>query len=85
MAEVARRQYELYVDVLTTIWTEAAGRAGVTLATPADQLARLHLAGVDGLILQYLTLGESERAKADLAALVVQLARVAAPEPSATV
>jgi AcrR family transcriptional regulator len=84
MAEVARWQYERYVDVLTTIWTDAAARAGVTLAVPAEQLARLWLAGVDGLILQYLTLGDSERAKADLDALVRRLVRYAMPDQSAT-
>jgi AcrR family transcriptional regulator len=84
MAEVARRQYELYVELLTTLWTDATARAGVALASPADRLARLHLAGVDGLILQYLTIGDPERAKADLEALIGQLVRYAAPEQSPT-
>jgi AcrR family transcriptional regulator len=79
MAEVARWQYELYLDVLTTLWTKAADRAGVTLAVPADQLARLLLAGVDGLILQFLTIGDPDTAKADLEALVGQMVRYAAP------
>jgi TetR/AcrR family transcriptional regulator, regulator of biofilm formation and stress response len=83
MADLARRQYGLYVEVLTAIWSEAAARAGFTPAIPADQLARLHLAGVDGLILQYLTLGDAERARADLAALVGQLVRYGAPESGA--
>jgi AcrR family transcriptional regulator len=39
MAAVATWQYELYLDVLTTLWTQAAARAGVTLAIPAEQLA----------------------------------------------
>jgi TetR/AcrR family transcriptional regulator, regulator of biofilm formation and stress response len=77
MAEVARWQYELYLEVITTIWTEAAARAGVTLAIPADQLARLFLGAADGLILQYLTLGDVERAKADLETLVGQMVRYA--------
>jgi len=79
MADVARWQYELYLDVLATLWTKAAERGGVTLAVPADQLARLLLAGVDGLILQYLTIGDAERANADLEALVRELVRYAAP------
>ena len=77
MAEVARRQYELYVDVVTNNWTKAAARAGLELATPADQLARLMLAGLDGLILQYLTLGDAERTRADLELLVAQMVRLA--------
>jgi AcrR family transcriptional regulator len=84
MAAVATWQYELYLDVLTTLWTQAAARAGVTLAIPAEQLARLFLAGVDGLILQYLTLGDPVRAKADLEALVQQMVRYADPQQSAT-
>jgi hypothetical protein len=79
MAEVARWQYELYLDVLTTLWTKAADRAGVTLAGPAEQLARLLLAGVDGLILQFLTIGDADTAKADLEALVSQMVSYAAP------
>jgi AcrR family transcriptional regulator len=79
MADVARWQYELYLDVITTTWTEAAARAGVTLAIPAEQLARLFLACADGLILQYLTLGDPERARTDLETFVHQMVRFAAP------
>jgi AcrR family transcriptional regulator len=75
MAHVARRQYELYLQVLTDNWNEAAARAGVTLAIPADQLARLFLAGADGLILQYLTLGDPEQTRADLERFVGQMVR----------
>jgi AcrR family transcriptional regulator len=77
MAHVARRQYELYLQVLTDNWNEAAARAGVTLAIPADQLARLFLAGADGLILQYLTLGDPEQTRADLERFVGQMVRYA--------
>ena len=77
MADLAHRQYELYIDVITANWTQAAARAGVTLAVPAGELARLFLAGIDGLILQYLTLGDPERARADLQALVHQTVRYA--------
>jgi len=72
MAHLARWQYELYVETITATWTNAAQRAGVSLAVPADALARLFLAGIDGLILQYLTLGDADRAKADLETLVHQ-------------
>ena len=72
-------QYELYLDVISTTWTEAAARAGVTLAIPADQLARLFLACADGLILQYLTLGDPVRARTDLETFVQQMVRFAAP------
>ena len=77
MADLAHRQYELYTDVITANWTQAAARAGVTLTVPAAQLARLFLAAIDGLILQYLTLGDPERARADLQALVHHTVRYA--------
>jgi len=81
MADIARQQYQLYIDLITANWTSAATRAGVTLAVPVEQLARLFLAGADGLILQYLTTRDTDRAKADLDLLVVQMLRYAAPQP----
>jgi AcrR family transcriptional regulator len=84
MAEVARQQYELYLEVITTIWTKAVDRARATLTIPADQLARLFLAGVDGLILQYLTIGDAARTKADLEALVGEMVLYAAPPHTAS-
>jgi len=81
MADIARQQYELYNELITANWTRAADRAGVTLAVPVEQLARLFLAGADGLILQYLTTRNTDRAKADLDLLVVQMLRYAAPQP----
>jgi hypothetical protein len=72
MADVARRQYELYLEAAATSWSAAAAKVGVPLAVPAEQLARLFLAGLDGLILQYLTLRDAERSRADLEVLVRQ-------------
>jgi AcrR family transcriptional regulator len=73
MEPIARRQYELYVELMASTLTRAADRAGVTLTRPVDQLARLLLAGIDGLILQFLTLGDAGRARAGLEALVRQI------------
>ena len=77
MEDLARWQYQLYIDTLTVRWQKAAARANVTLAASPEQLARLLLAGIDGLILQYLALRDAERAKADIDALVEQLVRYA--------
>ncbi|HEY5853227.1 MAG TPA: TetR/AcrR family transcriptional regulator [Aldersonia sp.] len=77
MEDLARWQYQLYIDTLTVRWQKAAARAKVTLAASPEQLARLLLAGIDGLILQYLALRDAERAKADIDALVEQLVRYA--------
>ena len=81
MADIARQQYQLYIELIVANWTRAATRAGLTLAVPVEQLARLFLAGADGLILQYLTTRNTDRAKADLDLLVVQMLRYAAPQP----
>lgn len=70
MEPIARRQYQLYIELMSATLTKAATRAGTTLTTPVDQLARLFLAGVDGLVLQFLTLGDAQQARADLEALV---------------
>jgi AcrR family transcriptional regulator len=84
MADLAAWQYQYYLDQIAGTWTRAAARLGATLATPAEDLARLFLAGLDGLILQYLTLGDAERVKSDLEALVRQMLRAATTEPTAT-
>jgi AcrR family transcriptional regulator len=77
MESLARRQYEMYLAVLAGSWANAADRLGVHLATPADQLARLFLAGLDGLILQRLALRRPEDSRHDVEALVTQMVRAA--------
>jgi AcrR family transcriptional regulator len=84
MEEVSRWQYELYLDVLTRLWTQASARAGVALGMPADRLARFTLAGFDGLIFQHLTLRDTARSRADASALVDMLLDYAAPRPAAS-
>jgi AcrR family transcriptional regulator len=81
MEHLARWQYERYLDVLTTAWERLAERARVTYAVPARELARLQLAAGDGLILQYLTNPDADRATGDLDTLTRQLVRLAAPTP----
>lgn len=84
MEDVAKWQYQLYLDMLTRQWDRAARRTGVTLSVPSEQLARLLLAGVDGLLFQYLTLKDAERSLADAEALVDLLSTYAAPRTSAS-
>lgn len=81
MTELAQWQFDRYLDLLTTHWDQLAAAVGVTYAVPTDQLARLQLAGADGLLLQYLVTRDSERFMSDLEALFSQLVRYAAPEP----
>jgi AcrR family transcriptional regulator len=63
---LARWQYERYAAVVTDWCRRAADNAGEVCAVPFDRLARVVLAGVDGLILQYVSDPDPERARADL-------------------
>ncbi|MGW4028806.1 TetR/AcrR family transcriptional regulator [Streptomyces sp. NPDC004838] len=83
MADMARWQYDRYLDLITMHWQQVAARVGVTLAVPAEQLARLQLAGTDGLLLQYLVSRDARRSLADQETLVRQLVRYADPQPIA--
>jgi AcrR family transcriptional regulator len=82
MAELARWQYERYLELLAANWAEVAARAGIDCAVPVDQLARLQLAGADGLLLQYLVTRDSERAVADLEGLELFTSRLSVPARS---
>jgi hypothetical protein len=48
----ARWQYQRYLEVISDGFQLAAASAGETCALSFEQLARITLAGVDGLILQ---------------------------------
>jgi AcrR family transcriptional regulator len=82
MTELARWQYQRYLEVLTDTWTRLADHAGVVYRVPAAEVARLQLAATDGLILQYLTDRDTERALADLDKLTRHLVRYAEPTPT---
>ena len=76
---LARWQYERYVSAIADGCRSAAAQAGETCAVPFDRLARVMLAGVDGLIVQYACDPDDERAGADLETvidMVVGLARI---------
>ncbi|QYJ03254.1 TetR/AcrR family transcriptional regulator [Nocardioides panacisoli] len=75
--QLARRQYERYTSVVTAWCEEATATAGETPAVPCDQLARLVVAGVDGLILQHVTSPDAARSQQDLAALVTMVVALA--------
>lgn len=81
--DLARWQYERYRSVLTG-WCERAARAaGETTALPFDQLARVLLAGVDGLVLQYVCEPNDVRAQEDLAVIVDMVIAAAGIQPAA--
>lgn len=68
--ELARWQYERYADVIAEWCQLAASTAGETCRVPFGQLARVILAGMDGLILQHVCDPNQARSRATLDALI---------------
>ncbi|SIR94667.1 TetR/AcrR family transcriptional regulator [Williamsia sterculiae] len=64
--ELARWQYDRYARVVAEWCESAAHRAGEACAVPFDQLARVIVATVDGLILQHVCEPDPARSRADL-------------------
>lgn len=82
LEELPRWQYERYIEIVAQWCESAATRAGETMTIPCDRLARLLVAGIDGLILQHVISADADRSTADLDALVetvVSLAVVRSP------
>ncbi|WP_431903205.1 TetR/AcrR family transcriptional regulator [Amycolatopsis thermoflava] len=67
--DLARLQYERYAAVVADWCRHAAEQAGETTAVSFDHLARMIVAGVDGLILQYVCDPDEARAREGLATL----------------
>ncbi len=80
--ELAKWQYESYADVVARWCTEAADAAGEDVAIPMPQLARIMVACIDGLILQYVCDPDDARADRDLSAVIDMLVGLAAPRPA---
>lgn len=68
--ELARWQYERYADVIAEWCQLAASRAGEACPIPFGQLARIILAGMDGLILQHVCDPNQKRSQENLATLI---------------
>lgn len=83
LEDMARRQYEGYTDVVTEWIQQAAARAGEETAIDARQLARLIVAGVDGLILQYVVDPDPDRGRRDIEAMIAMIIRYADVRPAA--
>ena len=81
-AWLAREQYNGYCAVVEGVLRAAGERQGTPCAVPYDALARFIVGGLDGLILQFVSDQNTERARYDLELLiaaVVALAEGAAP------
>lgn len=70
LEDLARWQYERYTEAVAQWCALAAERAHETTAIDHQRLARLIIAGVDGLIVQYVTDPDGGRAAEDVDALI---------------
>lgn len=80
--DIARTQYARYATVIAEGCQTAAESLGEVCAVPYDRLARTMLAGVDGLIIQYLSDPDQDRAAQDLDSLIEMLIATAAIRPA---
>lgn len=76
---LARWQYERYCRVVAEWCQTAAHRAGETCAVPYGRLARVIVAGLDGLILQYVCDPDESRSREDVEAMVDMVVALAGP------
>ena len=82
LENLARWQYDRYARIVAAWCQEAASNAGETCAVPFDTLARVLVAGVDGLILQYVCDPDMTRARGDLEAVTEMVISLASPAPA---
>lgn len=75
--DLAGWQYSRYVDIVANWFKEAAERSGETCAMSFLKLARLTVALLDGIILQYVCDRNSTRARSDVSSLVKMIVRTA--------
>ena len=85
MENLARWQVDGYTSVVGAWCRQAAEAAGETCAVPYDTLARVLVANVNGLVLQFLSDPDPGRSSADLAAMSEMLVHLASPRPSGAV
>lgn len=69
--------YDRYLEVATDLGRRALAARGETSAVPVEQLGRLLVAGLDGLLVQHLCQPDDDRARADLDVLASMLAQAA--------
>ncbi|HEY3993760.1 MAG TPA: TetR/AcrR family transcriptional regulator [Ktedonobacteraceae bacterium] len=69
-AWLAQQQYDGYCAVVETLFAEGLATARQSSATPLPELARFVVAGIDGLILQFISAPDPARARRDLDNLV---------------
>ena len=83
LESLARWQYERYARIVAAWCQEAASNAGEICAVPFDTLARVLVAVVDGVILQYVCDPDMARSREDLQAVIDMVIGLASPAPAA--
>jgi AcrR family transcriptional regulator len=83
LESMARWQYDRYARIVAAWCQEAASNAGETCAVPFDTLARVLVASIDGLILQYVCDPDATRSREDLQAVIEMVVSLASPAPAA--
>ena len=83
LESMARWQYDRYARIVAAWCQEAASNAGEVCAVPFDTLARVLVAAVDGVILQYVCDPDVTRSREDLQAVIEMVVGLANPAPAA--
>ena len=83
LESMARWQYERYARIVAAWCQQAASNAGEICAVPFDTLARVLVASVDGVILQYVCDPDVTRSREDLQAVIEMIVGLASPVPAA--
>src|SRR5215831_4029460 len=82
LESMARWQYDRYARIVAAWCQEAASHAGEVCAVPFDTLARVLIAAVDGVILQYVCDPDVTRSREDLQAVIEMVVGLASPAPA---
>jgi AcrR family transcriptional regulator len=82
LESMARWLYDRYARIVAAWCQEAASNAGETCAVPFDTLARVLVAAIDGLVLQYVCDPDATRAREDLQAVIDMVVDLASPAPA---
>lgn len=75
-------QYERYTAVIADWCRQAAEHSGETSAIPFQRLARVLVAGLDGLILQHVVNPDVDRSAEDLDTIIETVVALVAPAPT---
>ena len=79
LESLGRWQSERYSRVVAAWCQEAASNAGEACALPFDSLARILVATMTGIVLQYIADPDQSRAEVDLRAVADMLVKLAGP------